>query len=469
MHGSEGGEGYPLFPTPIELDIKVLNRLIAKHRNLPQIQKNIYSGTILAGGSMVTMVLSYPIFLHYVGAEVFGLWSSIAVVLSFSQLGNLGLNYAIVRFTAEEYAEGNIRAITEYVTTAFCLMSMPSIVIVGILMFCRHTIVNFLKIPEIYTQEALWLIPSIGMLSIGILYYNVIKGILDGIGRIDLSNYIFLSGRLIQVVLSVLFLALGWGVYGLFWGSATVYIITLFPILRLLRRARIPLIAGNGFSKNKSRKILSFGGTIFASQIIALLLTPFNKIIITRYIGLSTVTYYEIALRGAELIRSLFETGLRALMPQASALKKRAVQAARDSVRTIHAKGLNFVLVLGTPAFFAAFALSPLLLKLWIGNSYHPDISLAFRIFLIAQCVNLMCVPAYYIFMGLGQITICFNNIAIQSIMNVIVLLALLSIGVNCTFMIVLIVGAASVIIAALYVLLKFYSYKKEPSRGIIT
>jgi len=38
---------------------------------------------------------------------------------------------------------------------------------------------------------------------------------------------------------------------------------------------------------------------------------PFNKVIISKYIGLSKVTYYELALKGAISLRSLYEMGLK--------------------------------------------------------------------------------------------------------------------------------------------------------------
>ena len=47
------------------------------------------------------MLIAYPVYLGFLGYEKYGLWLTLATVLSFSQLGKLGINHAVIKVVAE--------------------------------------------------------------------------------------------------------------------------------------------------------------------------------------------------------------------------------------------------------------------------------------------------------------------------------------------------------------------------------
>lgn len=51
-------------------------------------------------------------------------------------------------------------------------------------------------------------------------------------------------------------------------------------------------------------------------SLTGMLFSPFNKLMLSRYTGVSAIPIYEIAFTGSMQIRALFEAGLRALMPE---------------------------------------------------------------------------------------------------------------------------------------------------------
>ena len=76
-----------------------------------QLRINIISGVLCNGIKAVAMLLSYKIYLHFLGFEQYGVWLVLTTVLSFAQLGDLGVGQAVMKLVAEEHGRNNIDGI----------------------------------------------------------------------------------------------------------------------------------------------------------------------------------------------------------------------------------------------------------------------------------------------------------------------------------------------------------------------
>ncbi len=61
------------------------------------------SGVVVTVINAVAMMAAFPIYLHFLGYEKYSVWLVLATVLSFAQLGNLGIGQAVMKLVAEEY------------------------------------------------------------------------------------------------------------------------------------------------------------------------------------------------------------------------------------------------------------------------------------------------------------------------------------------------------------------------------
>jgi O-antigen/teichoic acid export membrane protein len=52
--------------------------------------------------NVVVLAIAYPVYLHFLGHEMYGVWLILATVLTFAQLGNLGISPAVMKLVAEE-------------------------------------------------------------------------------------------------------------------------------------------------------------------------------------------------------------------------------------------------------------------------------------------------------------------------------------------------------------------------------
>jgi len=76
---------------------------INRYKKISQLKKNVFSGSILSGIDILITMASYPFYLKYLSAEKYGLWTIVSVVLSFSQLGQLRIAPAVVKYVAGDY------------------------------------------------------------------------------------------------------------------------------------------------------------------------------------------------------------------------------------------------------------------------------------------------------------------------------------------------------------------------------
>jgi O-antigen/teichoic acid export membrane protein len=403
---------------------------------ISQLRKNIFSGSIAAAGSIIISIVAYPVYLHFLGAELYGLWAILSVLIYFSSIGNFGIDEALIKYISEKYQKKDIKAVVRYISTGLNLLIVNGIIlyIVCILLSDFFASVLNLRSADIIMYRQLF--RYVVMLSIFILIVNFINAVLKGLGRFDQASYILLAGRSIGLVTAVLFFMNGYRIWGIYLGQLfsflTVFSLSSYFILKQIGLYYKPF----AYKKDYLVNLLKFGGTMTVSRILSMLLEPFIKIVIARYIGLAEVAYFEVANKIVLQIRSLFERGISAIMPEVSRLTAVLNDSGKKIIRVMkNANRINFFI--STLVFFSLILFCKPILELWLGSEYHIAIVSALRIILLGYLVNLFSVPSYYYFMGKGLIGFCFLNHLIQAVLNFVIITLLIILGyINFHFMV---------------------------------
>lgn len=442
--------------------MKLVPKLTNKYKNLSQLKKNVLSGSVSAGVNILITFISYPLYLKYLGVEQYGLWATVSVVLAFSQVGQLRVDTAIVKYVAGEYGKNNLKAITEYSSTAFYILIAPSLIILSILTLFNSSIAEFLKFKEIYATAGARLIFFVGLLSVFSFFVNVVKGILTGIGRMDIANYIFLFGRVFQLILAIGLLILGYGVWSLYFGFLLYFVLPLIICWFTLRFFyHIKVFSPFAFRKQKLKELIKFGGALTIASIANMFVIPFNKVVIARYIGLSQVAYYQIAIKVVGSVRDLFTKGLEAILPKISELHAKATESL-TSVLSIHRKGMKLVLMGAFPMFLFIFIFAHPMLKIWLGERFNMQIVFMIRILLIGWFINLVTVPDHFVFMGIGKVVYNVITNFLKCVTGVSLILLIIFLNIQLTVSRVVIIDSISLGVAALFLKTSYYRLQKS-------
>jgi O-antigen/teichoic acid export membrane protein len=243
----------------------------------------------------------------------------------------------------------------------------------------------------------------------------LLNAALVGWGRADLESYYRTASQAIALILSALLLARGYGVMSLLLGNAAAYVaMHFFGVITLRRKigARL-LVLGNPDFRGLSR-MLRFGGWVFGGSLVNMTLSPLNRILISRYAGVAALPIYEIAFGSSMRIRVLLEGGIRAMMPEISRISRPITQETLRRAAGLKRAGANVINNLGIPLYVFLILFASPLLKIWLRTQFRPELPVVFRIMLIGSFFSLLCVPGYYILMGLGEAKSCFISSAIQ-------------------------------------------------------
>jgi O-antigen/teichoic acid export membrane protein len=98
----------------------------------------------------------------------------------------------------------------------------------------------------------------------------------------------------------------------------------------------------------------------------------------------------------------------------------------KNRIALLYRQTVRLIVSFGVPVYTILLVLAPILLKLWLGARFVEAMPAAFRIMLVGTFVSLIGVPAYYTLLGLGCVRHIFRSHMIQSLTNVLAILAVM-------------------------------------------
>ena len=361
-----------------------------------QLRINMVSGVATTVANMVVLAIAYPVYLHFLGFETYGVWLILATVLISAQMGNLGISSAVIKLVAEEQGQGNTKGIQSYVTTSLAISLVAGSLVLIIILCFQNQIIFAFKLSGQNGVIASRLLPYIAFLTVGAMLAQILNSTISGLGRMDLANYILWGGRVVTVATSSILLWLGHGIESLLIGDTLSYLfIACASVFVIHKTSNIRLLRLSNLDIQHGKRILRFGGWVFGGSVTSLLLGPFNKLILARYVGPSSLPIYDMAFRGSMQVRALLEAGLRALVPEISRIGANMTNFARDRISQINRQAMKFILFLGIPMYGGLIILLTPLLKFWLRQKFVDELPIVFGIMLISTFISLLGVPIY--------------------------------------------------------------------------
>ena len=441
----------------LKLNVETLKNLINLFTKLSRLKRNIFSGVVYTVYNTLITFVAYPLYLTYLGAEKFGLWSTVTVIVAFCELGLIGIDTALIKYVASSYGKKDLPRISAYFSTAVYMLFVPSMMIISIILIFKSRIANFLKIDSLFMESGINLILAVGFLSVLSLFVSIVKGVVTGIGRFDLVNYVLILSRTLQITLAIVLLILDYGIWSLYYGYLLyLFIQIILWIMKLHKKYSINLFSSLSFNKEIFKELLRFGGTLITGSIARMLVIPFNKVIIAKFIGFTEVAYFEIAYRVVIATRSVFVNGLEALLPKVSEINEKSKESLK-SVFSVHKEGMKFVLIFASPLFLMMYILSEQILVLWLREEFNVQIEIVLKVLLVGWYINALTVPDYYMFIGIGKVQYSVADEWIRSITNVLMISSLVLLKINLDLYYIAIISSISLLLGALFLKYKYY------------
>ncbi len=391
-----------------------------------QFDRNMGAGSIMALIGAAVSVISYPIYLHYLGYHQYGLWLVLSVVVSAAQLGSLGIPWALMKLVAEDHGRGDWEGVRAFINTSCGLIFAVGIAFFGAVIVSRKEILSWFKLSGADAATVYSLLPYIAMLSLLVLMFSTFNAALGGLGRMDLTSYNEALAQILVVVFSGAFLYFRLDLRAMVVGAFSGYLVAqVASFIQVQRAMPIRLVARTRISRHKARQLLGTGGWILANGVSTSMLLPLTRLMLSRYSGLEAVAVTDMCLSGSLRVRNVFDAAFRPMMPEVSGARARDNSGFHGLVRSIDRKAFLVIFAAALPTFIGLIIVMNPLLHLWLHKSFNPLLPNTFRISLIGAFISLLGSSAYYMLIGIGNARDVAYAAAVQLVANAAVLMTI--------------------------------------------
>ena len=242
----------------------------------------------------IITLLSIPIFINKLGYELYAIFALVSVIGSLNHFMNFGLNEALLIYVAKQ---GKSRE-SDYdiAVTQIILIFLLTVFILIILIFKDFIINNLFSIPARYASQAKSLLIYYAVANSLILIGQTFIAVIDASQKIHLSNIsqfiysiIYWGGIITVVSFGGELASVGIMVFI----ASVIWLVIVFLIYRNLW-GKLNLTGLKNQFSNVVHKQLSYGIKIYFAGLAGFLFEPLSKIILSNFIGLHAVAFFEI-------------------------------------------------------------------------------------------------------------------------------------------------------------------------------
>ena len=383
-----------------------------------QLKLNTFWGMGRSVTGSLLFAASYPLYVHYLGLNVLGIWVMLMAIVTTLQLGAIKLPEAATKFVSEALMQQDNLRIRQYSSSLILAVLFLGLVLVAILSVGREFIGGFFHGVTADPRQFPMLIVYSSLITFMAMLAETIAGIVSGSGRMDRAFMAEILGRLVIFAVSLLLLVSQFGLMSLFYASFVGYGVYIVLGLIFMRRSLgfFPLGLRN-FSRKHLHQMTRFSLPLLSGSLLFCFAAPFNRLLLGLMISPAAASIYEIADKGAMLISAQTHFALRPLLPKISGLMALAdyEQISRLCLNTV-----RFIITWATPLFFILFVAVDYIVPFWLHTERDAEIVFNLRILLVGNYASLVRNPFFYTFMGMGRVSYCFYADMIAPLVNVV-------------------------------------------------
>jgi len=393
------------------------------------------------------------------GIEVYAVWSLLSVIISFAELGNFGMGNALITFVSEEKEVENTLNVEVILSNATYIILVPLLILFPVLFFFNSEIVSLLKVPSAYQGISETIVPYIYLIVVFYLINDNFKSVVVGIGRLDISNLFFVLSNFVKLLIAILFLFLGYGLFSMLISYIISSAFLSIAYLIILRKNGIRFRINN-FNLKVQKKILSFGIKMLGISVMNMLMMPISKIVLAN-MDIKAVAYFEIGSKVVYAVFGIIQKGIYAFLPQMARYRT----ALKENIVIIHntcKKVANLSTLFSLLLFLVLDLTAPFWMRLWLQNAFSLEILYAYYIIQIGIFFAIYSLPFYYSLLGIGKENVCLMEAVIRCLTNLCLLFVLLHLWKSSFF--VYVSFAISTVISNLFVLFKGQAFYRRIS-----
>lgn len=344
------------------------------YKNNVEIFNNVMLTFLIKGLGIIISLFMMPLYIMYFNnQQVLGLWFTILSVLSWILIFDIGIGNGLRNHLVRALVNKNNDEAKKYISSAYVTISIIVLIVIltSLFLFSFINWNKFFNINESIVPKSV-LNTTIIIVYIGIMVHFVLKLITSVLYAMQKSALINFMSLLTSVVLLVYVINIKlYSISESLISLAIVYIIAInSPLLiatfiifsSYLKNSR-PNI--NYFDLKSAKDVIKLGGAFFWVQIMYMIITTTNEILITRLCGSAMVVEYQIYNKVFTLIGMIFTL---ALIPIWSAVTKALEERRYLWIKKLYKVLIIMAIIASVFEFIMIFFLQ-YCINLWLGEN----------------------------------------------------------------------------------------------------
>ena len=362
--------------------------------------------------SFVLALLLTPYILGHLDVREFGTWVVLSIFLSSNPSFNLldfGLGSSFVKHIAEFYTHGDFGRINRVLFSGLVFHSLFGVLLIAVGLWLEGPLFALFHVSGASTAYLLVLF-SWALSNVTAMFLSVFRGM----QRMDTSNSLEIKISIANAVGTVIFLEAGWGMLGLAMNalvnSAFAIVLTSWTLRRMIPEISV----GWYFDGKLFWSMFSYGMKMQISQVGGFICFRLDKLIVSRFLGIAPVSFYEVSSRLTSIMRALPHVMISALIPATSELGARNDRAKILQTYLLASKYVA-MLTVALVAFLVLEARS--VITLWLGNGFESSVILV-QILAIGYGANVLGGAASQTAAGVGRPEFDMRSTVLLSVLN---------------------------------------------------
>lgn len=380
-----------------------------RYGNLPRNAVLAVSEVVLNG---IILLVLYRYLLDRLGAEQVGLWSIVLAMATVSRISEFGFAGGATKFVASARALEDEKRVAGVIQTALLSVAF----LLGVVLLLFYPLVKWTVLyvtPEHAHGQAVTLIPyALAAVWMGGIA-AVCRSSLDGVHRADLRSLLSMSSSALYMGL-VFLLVPGYGLVGV--GLAQLaQAIALALAAWVVLRMQAPGLpwAPVAWRWQLFLEMFRYSFKFQLITMLSMLFEPLTKALISKFGGLSTTAYYEMASRMVLQFRALVIAVNQVCVPRIAAQK----EVESDRLSGTYQSMFAWTLFVSLPMYAWLACSVSLIGILWIGQRVELFNTFAYLL-IVAYSVNTQAAPAYFMNIGEGHLQWNVWSHAIQALLT---------------------------------------------------
>ena len=348
--------------------------------------------------SFVLTLLLTPYILLHLNVHEFGAWVLMSMFISAFNPGQVplfDLGGVFMKYISEFYTYEDFESIKRVLVCGLYFYSLFGVALISAGLLLQGPLFHLFHISDGAFRAFVLVLVASAISNLSAMLLSVFKGI----QRMDKSNSLEISLSIVNAAGTVYFLATGWGLLGLatnaLLNASFAVIITYWAVLRTVPKFGLRTT----FEPKLLRDMLAYGAKMQVSSIGGLVCFQLPKLIISRFLGTDTVSFYVVSSRLTLFMRAVPLVMISALIPATSELRARQDRS-RILQTYLMASKYVAVLTVAMAGFLIVEARS--VLMLWLGSGFESAAVLV-QILAIGYGANILGGPASQTGAGIGR------------------------------------------------------------------